>query len=71
MAGSGSTQHFNQEQGLRIKTNKRGGRSQVRNPSKNDALRIVEQIRQKHNHELLMILEDEQRNEADRENKLK
>jgi hypothetical protein len=56
---------------LRIKTHKRGGKSQVKNPSKNDALRIVEQIRQKHNNELLMILEDEQRNEADREYKLK
>ncbi len=43
----------------------------MKNPSKNDALRIVEQIRQKHNNELLMILEDEQRNEADREYKLK
>ena len=31
----------------------------------------MEQIRQKHNQELLSILEEEQRNEADREGKLK
>jgi hypothetical protein len=36
-----------------------------------EALKLVDQIRQRNNNELLAILEEEQRNEGDREAKLR
>lgn len=72
--GGTNSQHalgLTAEGGFRINNNKNKNKSIRKRASRMDAQKQVELMRQKHNAELLAILEEEQRAEAERENKLK
>jgi len=51
--------------------NKKSAKKKQKPSGKQDAQRAIEQLRQKNNQELLNILEEEQRSEAERESKLR